>query len=153
MVVVEPTPEPKETRRYRQRASWLSVVPTLLIPWIAYNAVAATGVALDHRLFEITLPSAAPPWGFTVSDAVLLLSLALLFFEILKSTRTGGNSVADHALSMIVFVLYLIWFLVVPTAATSLFFLITIIALIDVVAGFSVTIRAARRDYTVGGEQ
>jgi hypothetical protein len=30
--------------------------------------------------------------------------------------------------------------------------LITIIALIDVVAGFSVTIRAARRDYSVGGE-
>ena len=55
--------------------------------------------------------------------------------------------------SMIVFVLYLIWFLVVPTAATSLFFLITIIALIDVVAGFSVTIRAARRDYSVGGDQ
>jgi len=30
--------------------------------------------------------------------------------------------------------------------------LITIIALIDVVAGFSVTIRAARRDYSVGGD-
>jgi hypothetical protein len=121
MVVVEPIPEPK-ARRYRRRSNWLTVVPTLLIPWIVYNAVAATGVELDHRLFEITLPSAAPPWGFTVSDAVLLLSLMLLFFEILKSTRTGGNSVADHALSMIV-------------------------------AGFSVTIRAARRDYSVGGDQ
>jgi hypothetical protein len=151
MVVVEPTPEPKATRRYRPRASWLSVVPTLLIPWIVYNAVAATGVELNHELFAITLPSGVP-WAFTVSDAVLLLSLMLLFFEILKSTRTGGNSVADHALSMIVFVLYLIWFLVVPTAATSLFFLITIISLIDVVAGFSVTIRAARRDYSVGGD-
>jgi hypothetical protein len=151
MVVVEPTPEPKPTRRYRHRASWLSVVPTLLIPWIVYNAVAATGVELNHELFAITLPSGVP-WAFTVSDAVLLLSLMLLFFEILKSTRTGGNSVADHALSMIVFVLYLIWFLVVPTAATSLFFLITIISLIDVVAGFSVTIRAARRDYSVGGD-
>jgi len=153
MVMVEPTPEPKATRRYRRSSNWLTVIPTLLIPWIVYNAVAATGVDLNHRLFELTLPSGAPPWGFTVSDAVLLLSLGLLFFEILKSTRTGGNSVADHALSMIVFVLYLIWFLVVPTAATSLFFLITIIALIDVVAGFSVTIRAARRDYSVGGEQ
>ena len=151
MVVVEPTPEPKATRRYRPRASWLSVVPTLLLPWIIYNAVAATGVELNHELFAITLPSGVP-WAFTVSDAVLLLSLMLLFFEILKSTRTGGNSVADHALSMIVFVLYLIWFLVVPTAATSLFFLITIISLIDVVAGFSVTIRAARRDYSVGGD-
>jgi len=152
MVVVEPTPEPKTTRRYRGRTSWLSVVPTLLIPWIVYNAVAATGVELNHPLFEITLPSAAPPWAFTVSDAVLLLSLALLFFEILKSTRTGGNSVVDHALSMIVFVVCLILFLIWPPAGTSLFFLIMLTTLIDVIAGFSVTIRSARRDYSVGSD-
>jgi len=63
------------------------------------------------------------------------------------------NPATTSISAMIVFVLYLIWFLVVPAAATSLFFLITIISLIDVVAGFSVTIRAARRDYSVGGEQ
>jgi len=129
----------------------MTVVPTLILPWIVYNIVAATGVGFDHSLFKLTLPSAAE-WGFTVGDAVLLLSLLLLFFEIIKSTRTGGNSIADHALSMIVFVLYLIWFLVVPTAATSLFFMVMVISLIDVVAGFSVTITAARRDYSVGGD-
>ena len=37
-----------------------------------------------------------------------------------------------------------------PYEATSLFFFITLIALIDVIAGFSVTIRAARRDFAVG---
>ena len=152
MVMVEPTPEPKAPRRRRSH-NWMTVIPTLLVPWVVYNAVAATGAGFDHPLFQVTLPSAAPPWSFTIGDAVLLLALLLLFFEILKSTRTGGNSVADHALSMIAFVLYLIWFLVVPTAATSLFFLLTIIALIDVVAGFSVTITSARRDYSVGGEQ
>jgi hypothetical protein len=51
---------------------------------------------------------------------------------------------------MIVFVVALILFLIWPLAATSLFFLITMITLLDVMAGFSVTIRAARRDYSVG---
>ncbi len=81
---------------------------------------------------------------------LLTVALIVLFFEVVKSTRTGGNSVVDHALSMIVFVACLILFLVWQPAATSLFFLITVISLIDVIAGFSVTIRSARRDYSVG---
>jgi hypothetical protein len=50
---------------------------------------------------------------------------------------------------MIVFIACLILFLVWQPAATSLFFLITVISLIDVIAGFSVTIRSARRDYSI----
>ena len=38
-------------------------------------------------------------------------------------------------------------FLVVPAAATSEFFFILFVTLIDVVAGFSITIRGARRDF------
>jgi hypothetical protein len=38
-----------------------------------------------------------------------------------------------------------------PPAATSIFFVIMLVTLVDVIAGFSVTIRAARRDYTVAG--
>ena len=86
------------------------------------------------------------------SVPLLAFSLFVLFFEVLKSTRTGGNSVVDHALSMMVFVACLILFLVWPLAGTSLFFLIMLTTLVDVIAGFSVTIRSARRDYSVGGE-
>ena len=59
---------------------------------------------------------------------VLAFSLFMLFFEVLKSTRTGGNSVVDHALSMMVFVACLILFLIWPPASTSLFFMITLTA-------------------------
>ena len=82
---------------------------------------------------------------------ILAAGLFLLFFEILKATRTGGNSVVDHAFSMIVFVVCLILFLIWDRAATSTFFLLMLMAMIDVIAGFSVTINAARRDYNVGG--
>ena len=101
--------------------------------------------------FTVSMPSGGE-WQISLGDMMLAFSLFVLFFEILKSTRTGGNSVVDHALSMIVFVVCLILFLIWPPAGTSLFFLIMLTTLIDVIAGFSVTIRSARRDYSVGSD-
>jgi len=117
---------------------------------IAYNAITfATDMKFDAVIFEAGMLS-GNIWVFTLGDLILAGTLMLLFIEILKATRTGGNSLVDHALSTVVFIICLIEFLVVPEAATSLFFFITIVALIDVIAGFSVTIRAARRDFAVG---
>ena len=90
-------------------------------------------------------------WQLTLGDILLAVGLFLLFFEILKATRTGGNSIVDHAFSMIVFVVCLILFLIWDRAATSTFFLLMLMAMIDVIAGFSVTINAARRDHSIGG--
>ena len=63
----------------------------------------------------------------------------------LKATRTGVVALTDHIFSMVVFVVYLVEFLVVREAATSVFFILMAIALIDVIAGFSITISGARR--------
>jgi hypothetical protein len=52
-------------------------------------------------------------------------------------------------LSMVVFVAFLIEFLLVGAAASSVFFLLGVMSLIDVVAGFSVSITSAGRDVTV----
>ena len=150
MVVVEPPPEERPVRRY-ERQSWLTSIPLLAFALAAYAAFAAVGTDFSLTLFKITMPSGGE-WSITLGDMLLAFSLFVLFFEVLKSTRTGGNSVVDHALSMIVFVVALILFLIWPPASTSLFFLITLISLIDVMAGFSVTIRAARRDYSVGAD-
>jgi hypothetical protein len=40
---------------------------------------------------------------------------------------------------------------VVPQAATSLFFLLLVALLIDVIAGFTIGIRVAKRDIGFGG--
>lgn len=125
-------------------------VPFLVFSVIAYNVIVfVTGAPFDTVVFEIPMLSGAL-WIFTLGDLLITGTLFLLFIEILKATRTSGNSLVDHALSTIVFIVCLIEFLVVPEAATSLFFFITLITLIDVIAGFSVTIRAARRDFSVG---
>lgn len=125
-------------------------LPWILLSLIAYNAIVfMTGTPFESVVLAVPMLSGAF-WQFTLADLIVAGSLFLLFIEILKATRTGGNSLVDHGLSTVVFIICLIEFLVVPQAATSLFFFITLIALIDVVAGFSVTIRAARRDFAVG---
>ena len=128
----------------------MSSLPLLVIPLLAYVAFAGAGADFSASRFPIALPSAGV-WQLTLGDILLAAGLFLLFFEILKATRTGGNSVVDHAFSMIVFVVCLILFLIWDRAATSTFFLLMLMAMIDVIAGFSVTINAARRDYNVGG--
>jgi hypothetical protein len=148
MVIVEP--EERVVRHYR-RTNWLSSIPLLAFVIIAYVAFAAGGADFTLTRFTVPMPSGAV-WNISLGDMMLAFSLFVLFFEVLKSTRTGGNSVVDHALSMMVFVACLILFLVWPLAGTSLFFLIMLTTLVDVIAGFSVTIRSARRDYSVGGE-
>jgi hypothetical protein len=147
--MTEPGPEAKVVRR-RERRSWMSGMPLLVIPLLAYVAFAGVGADFSAALFPITLPSAGV-WQLTVGDILLAVGLFLLFFEILKATRTGGNSVVDHAFSMIVFVVCLILFLIWDRAVTSTFFLLMLMAMIDVIAGFSVTINAARRDFGTGG--
>lgn len=88
-------------------------------------------------------------WAVTMGDLLLVFSLVLLFFEMLKSTSSSSSSVINHALSMMVFVAGVVEFLMVPACTTSVFFLITLMALLDVLAGFIVTISAARRDLQV----
>ena len=66
--------------------------------------------------------------------------------DVVKSTRTSNSSVVDHLLSTFVFVAFLVEFLLVKGAAHSVFFTLMLIALVDVLSGFSVSIRAAGRD-------
>ena len=85
-------------------------------------------------------------WTLNLEDTFLVVTLLLLFVEVLKSTRTGTGSMIEHMASTLVFVAFLVEFLVVPAASTSLFFMCTVMSFIDVVAGFSVSLRAAGRD-------
>ena len=147
--MTEPGPETNVVRR-RERRSWMSSLPLLVVPLLAYVVFAVAGADFSASRFPITLPSAGV-WQLTLGDILLAAGLFLLFVEVLKATRTGGNSVVDHAFSMIVFVVCLILFLIWDRAATSTFFLLMLMAMIDVIAGFSVTINAARRDHSIGG--
>lgn len=149
----------------------LRAIPLILIAFLLYNFVvlfsgwssvegvdpntvadgaAKANAVLDSHLFSLPMISGAH-WVFTIGDLIMLLTLLLLFIEVVKSTYTSTASLLDHGLSMLVFVASLVEFLTVPQAATSLFFLIMMAAIIDVIAGYTIGIRVARRDMTFGG--
>lgn len=125
--------------------------PFILLVFLAYNAIVFTqGVgALNDVILSVNMVSGSV-WSLTVSDILLTAALFLLFIEVIKATRTGAGTILDHLLSTFVFIACLVEFIVVRQASTSTFFLIMVIAFIDVVAGYSVSIRSARRDLAVG---
>jgi hypothetical protein len=82
---------------------------------------------------------------------LIVLTVLLLFGEMLKSTRIGMRTVVDHALSLILFLGILVEFLLVKQAATATFFLLLVVSFVDVIGGFAVTLRSAQRDLTVQG--
>jgi hypothetical protein len=59
------------------------------------------------------------------------------------------RAIIDHVLAMLVFIAMLVEFLLVKAAGTSTFFLLLIISLVDVLAGFIISIRSAGRQVEV----
>ena len=132
----------------------LAAIPLMIVPLIAYNLVLigliGGGVAgLGSTITSLSMMSGAT-WTMSLGDLLIVVSLVLLFIEVLKATRTGSWSVIDHMLSMFVFVAFLVEFLLVRDAATHVFFILMVIAFIDVIAGFTVSIRSAGRDVSIG---
>jgi hypothetical protein len=125
--------------------------PLLVIPFAVYNIIefltpGTTPAAFwGHVVSRITLASSAE-WVLTAGEILLAFSLILLFVEIVKSARVTSRSIVDHLLSTVLFVIMLIEFLLVKQAASGTFFLLMIISFVDVVGGYSTSIRAAQRD-------
>jgi hypothetical protein len=128
-------------------------IPLFAVIWVLYNLIAVAGASdsLDGKLFEMTLISGAV-WTVSTKDLLLLVGLVALFIEVFKATRTSTASILDHALSVLVFIAFLVEFLTVKQAGNSVFFLLGLMSLLDVVAGFTVTIMGARRDLALGDQ-
>lgn len=127
-------------------------VPLTLAPLLVYNLVIAGligGAPGDPWVQPVFTVGMLSDGRFTLllGDVLILGALVCLFVEIVKATRTSSPTIVDHALSLAVFVIHLVEFLTVAAAATSVFFILTAIALIDVIGGFTITIRGARRDF------
>jgi hypothetical protein len=136
------------------------IFPLLAIPVIIYNLMAFTGGGEDINGISAMAISLADPtrgmhvfgsWMVTSGDILIILSMVFFFVEILKSTSTGSSTIANHAVSMVVFIVCLIEFLLLKNFQTSTFFILTTMSLLDVLAGVVVTIISARRDFSVDG--
>lgn len=124
-------------------------IPLLVLVVVIYFIAEVVAPGSSAKLaLSVGLPSGGH-LDLHTGDLIVGLGLVLLYGEILKSTRTSAASILDHAFSMGLFVACLVMLIVLPKAGTGTFFLITIMTLLDVLAGFTVTISAARRDVDV----
>ena len=119
---------------------------------LVYNGIAfGLGGSSDWEstIFSLTMMSGSE-WKMSTGDLMIAFGLLLLFFEILKATRIGRLSIVDHLLSTLVLIVFIVEFLLFSVAANSVFFILMLMTLVDVMAGFSVSIRSATRDVSLG---
>ncbi|MBM3778734.1 MAG: hypothetical protein FJW23_10935 [Acidimicrobiia bacterium] len=134
--------------------STLNLVPLLVFPLLVYNVIVLTGLApaggvgpwMHDPVLSATLFS-GDVWGVSFADLFTAASLLLLFVEIVKATRTDAAAITNHGLSVLLAVICIVQFIAMAGFATSAFFLLTLMTILDVVAGFTVTIVAAKRDF------
>jgi len=88
-------------------------------------------------------------WRFSIGDMLVTFTLLLLFVEIVKSTRTSSRQLVNHGLSVLTFIVALVEFITLHGFATTTFFLIIVMTLIDVVAGYTISVIAAEHDLHV----
>lgn len=121
------------------------------IPLLAFIVAAYTTLAqvapgwLEATQFSLPLLSGTF-LPFQGGDLLLVIGLALLCVEIYRATSSSTAAIINHVLSLVVFIIALIELIVMPRMANMTFFLIVLMTLSDVIAGFTVTISTARRD-------
>ena len=132
-----------------------AALPLLALPVVLYNILVATTGGGIHGLdaaarFQAPLftvrTASHVGWAVSLGDLLLIGALVVLFVELLKSTSSHQVAIINHALSMILFIVCMVEFLLFPAFATSVFFLLMLMVLLDVLAGFIVTIVASRRE-------
>jgi hypothetical protein len=130
---------------FLKKASPMSMVgfPLLLIPLAIYNIIVflMPGVSLAEPLLKLTLMSGAE-WPVTLSDMLLALGILLLLSEVIRGARPGAKYLTDHLLSLIIFGGAAAEFLLWPRFASSTYFLLALLSLVDFLSG--IALRAGR---------
>jgi hypothetical protein len=116
--------------------------PLLLIPLAIFNIIVflMPGVSFADPVLKLTLMSGAE-WPVTLSDMLLTLAILLLLSEVIKGARPGAKYLTDHLLSLVVFGGAAAEFLLWPRFASSTYFLLTMLALVDFLSGIGLRTR------------
>jgi hypothetical protein len=133
----------------------LRAFPLILIAVAVYNLLVFGGATTGHDALFLLSQSfvvrvvSGDAWKISLGDGLVTLALVLLFVETVKATRTSQREIINHALSLLTLMGAMVEFIVLKGFGTSVFFLITAMCLFDVVAGYTISIIAAKRDVNV----
>ena len=136
-----------------------AAVPLLALPILAYNLAVLTlaggwrsqeaSIRMSEPIFSVAMNTGVA-WPVTLGDMLVSAGLVVLFVELLKSRASRRSAIVNQGLSMLLFVGCVVEFLLAPAFATSTFFMLTVMVLLDVLAGFVAMIAPARRDADLG---
>ena len=135
----------------------LLAIPLNGILLLLYNAmILASDPLSEHYLPDATvasfnIQSSGATLTLTWNIIFVLCGICILFVEIVKSTRSTEQALLDHILSLGVFVVFLIELLIWQEMGSATFLILTLLALVDVIAGFTVSLATARRDISIEG--
>ena len=122
--------------------------PLLLIPVAICNIIVFLmpdlSLAGPVQLFSITLPSQDVLY-ISLKDVLVSLSILLLLLEVMRAARPASKYFTDHLLSLLVFAGAAYEFAMLPKFGNATFFTITLVALVDFLAGVSLRARRPRR--------
>jgi hypothetical protein len=129
----------------------MTIFPLLILPGLFYAILAAphggAGVNeyLATQVFAIDMAGGSK-WVLTHGHLYIIFAIFCLFVEIIKSVRPTTKAMIDLSLSVGVFIIMLILFLLVPGFGTTEFFLIMLMSILDFMAGAIVMVNSAKRD-------
>ena|SRR5258706_9853483 len=127
----------------------LAGIPLLVIPFLIYNVFAfTTDMQWALPVTSIHMVSDGR-WDMSWGDILIAFSVLVLFVELIKSTRVGLRTIIVHMLSAVLFAIMLIEFLLFKQAATATFFILLIISFVEMLAGFTISVRTAQRNIEI----
>lgn len=134
----------------------LEILPLLAISYAVFLGLTLLGVGgadglawYETAIVKLPLYS-GDVWAVKGGDIFLVASMGLLFVELVRSTKTGTESITNHLLSFLLFIAVLLTFILAPGFGNSVFFIFMTMTLLDPMAGLVVTTVTARRDIGVG---
>lgn len=127
----------------------IQVFPLLVIPALLYALIALPSgdnvtAAMASQAFAMPLASSAL-WVVSWGHVIVMVSVITLFLEILKSTTPSSAQMIDNGLSVGVFILAFILWLLVRPFGTAEFFVIVLMCLLDFLAGSVIMTRVSQR--------
>lgn len=127
----------------------LQVFPLLTIPALLYAIIALpagdhVSAAMASQAFAMPLASSSL-WIVTWGHLITMVAVITLFLEILKSTTPSSAQMIDNGLSVGVFIVAFILWLLVRPFGTSEFFIIVLMCLLDFLSGSVIMTRISQR--------
>ena len=124
----------------------IAAVPLLVLPVALYNLLLLLPVAaggLSAPLFTVAMSSGGA-WAVSAGDVLAAAALVILFVDLMKPSAGPRAAAANLAMSVLLLVACVAEFLAVKGCATSAFFLITLMVLLDALAGFAAALLGGR---------